>query len=282
VRSVVVPLLCAGLPLLACTLTTDLGGYAGPGETPREAGAGADAASDGATAEASTPDANVAADYGAVVMADGPAAYFRLDEPAGAATARDETGGPAAAPSGKGVRFGEVGPSRGAAHFDGADVLDVGDRLDFDGLVPFTIEVWVKPDAGTWQGELVKKRDQSKTPFAGYVLYLGGNGGAQFEGWGTNVELSAWTDGALGAAPARSGFHHLVAVVTYVDGKGNAAVYVDGARTGKGGFDNTTPLPGSGAPLRIGGGFVGLLDEVALYAKALSPERIRAHYEAGR
>jgi hypothetical protein len=33
---------------------------------------------------------------------------------------------------------------------------------------------------------------------------------------------------------------------------------------------------------RIGGSFEGVIDEVAVYAKVLPPDRIAAHYDAGK
>ena len=73
-----------------------------------------------------------------------------------------------------------------------------------------------------------------------------------------------------------------MSVVTYENGVGNAAVYIDGRKNGVGGFDNTTPLPETAVDLVLGRGFIGTLDELALYDHALTPAQIDAHFTAGR
>jgi hypothetical protein len=49
-----------------------------------------------------------------------------------------------------------------------------------------------------------------------------------------------------------------------------------------GGFDNTLDLPDTPQHLRFGRYFDGVLDEIALYDKALPEDRIGEHFRAGR
>jgi hypothetical protein len=72
-------------------------------------------------------------------------------------------------------------------------------------------------------------------------------------------------------------FLHVVA--TY-DGT-NVALYVNGQPFATSAI--STPLVATGAPLTAGvlanwGSFTGVLDEIAIYDKALTPARIAAHY----
>jgi hypothetical protein len=77
-------------------------------------------------------------------------------------------------------------------------------------------------------------------------------------------------------------WHHLVAVFD----SGNFTVYWDGALAGTVarplGYTDVTQSTqlGSNSPGNQGEAWVGMLDEVAFYADALSPEAVQAHYQA--
>lgn len=77
-------------------------------------------------------------------------------------------------------------------------------------------------------------------------------------------------------------WHHLVVVFD----NGNFLVYLDGALAGStfrvlGFTDTVKPTQlGSASPNVMSEGWVGMLDEVAFYADALTPETISAHYQA--
>lgn len=107
---------------------------------------------------------------------------------------------------------------------------------------------------------------------------IAGGGGSRephFEGWG--VDLSAWNDDPLPA-----GFAQVVLVVSYATGKGNATLYVNAQPAAHGGFDNVLDLADAPQHLPLGRTFVGLVDEAAIYAKVLAPDRILAHDRAGK
>lgn len=70
--------------------------------------------------------------------------------------------------------------------------------------------------------------------------------------------------------------------MSYASGKGNATLYVNAQPATHGGFDNVLDLADTPQPLRIGETFVGLMDEAAIYDKVLPPDRILAHYRAGK
>jgi hypothetical protein len=278
-------LLCSGVAVaalgVACTLTADLGGLAGdeadggatdsPIVAPDGSGPPADGAAPDAPADASDPSKA----YAATVLADGPVAYFRFEEPSDANAAKDEISGLGATSTGPGVGFGSAGVRGRGATFSGTDWLDFGDRFDFAGLEPFTLEVWLRPIGGVASGILFHKRYESEQPFKSYVLYAAGDGTPHFEAWG--VDLSAWN-----ATPLPMTFSHVVLAVRYASGKGNATLYVNGQPATSGGFDNITPLADTPQHLRFGTDVRGVLDELAIYDKALPADRILEHYRAGR
>ncbi len=133
----------------------------------------------------------------------------------------------------------------------------------------------MRATTGLVEGQLIHKRNENVDPFVGYILYGDNNGTPHFEAWG--VDLSAYSSDVLPAT-----FSHLVVTVSYATGKGNATVYVNAKPSPTGGFDNTLDLADTPAPLRFGLGFKGVMDEIALYDKALPPDRILEHYRAGR
>jgi hypothetical protein len=285
-RALVVGTSLAAIALVAlaaaCTLSTDLGGLSGGADAIDGSDAPATIVEAGPLPEASSmqdapAETGTGNTYADLVLADGPAAYYRLEDAVGSNAAKDELGKLPANVTSAGITFGNDGAVGHAALFNGSSALDLGDVFDFAGQVPFTLELWMKP-TGDSQGLLIHKRDEhtGNTPdFVGYVLYLEGPGQPKFEGWG--VALSAWTD-----SPDPPGFVHLVLAVSYVTGKGNATLYINALPSSHGGFDNTADLANTPTHFTIGRTFTGVIDEVAIYAKALPPDRILAHYRAGK
>jgi hypothetical protein len=280
-RGAALAALAAGMLAVACSLTTDLvplsagdaehDGDAGPPEAgvdtgpPTDSGAGADA------------DASPDEEYRTTVMADGPVAYYRFEDPDDASSASDELAAHAATLTDVGATFGKPGIRGRAVALDGNTSFDVGDSFDFAGQVPFTLEAWIAPVFGPGHAHLFHKRDESVPSFTGYILYLvGEDRSLHFEAWG--ADMNAVTEQPVPA----SGFVHVVLVVSYAGGKGNAAFFVNGQPTGNGGYDNTRDLPDTPRQLRLAAGYAGTLDEVAIYDKALTADRILAHHRAGR
>jgi hypothetical protein len=276
---------CSGAIALvaACTLTTDLGGLSGGIDATDASDAAPPIVEAGALPEASPPmdgavEAGTGNAYAAMILADGPAAYYRFEDSVGSNAAKDELGKIPANLTHVGVAFGTDGVVGHAAQFDGTAALDLGDVFDFAGKVPFTLELWAKPTTSNLDGLLIHKRDEHTgmtSDFVGYVLYLEGGGTPHFEGWG--VSLTAWND-----SPDPAGFVHLVLTVSYATGKGNATLYVDALPAVHGGYDNTLDLADTPQHFTLARTFTGLLDEVAIYEKALPPDRILAHYRAGK
>jgi hypothetical protein len=214
--------------------------------------------------------------YREAVLSDGPVGYWRLGETSGYAL--DETGITGRGRYVNGVTLGVPGALAGdtnpAARFDGVDdyvsishapALDVGDT--------FTYELWVKRGAaqGTTQRLLHKGAGPAALGFGTnnrLVLLPGGTGATN-----TATSASPITDQA---------WHHVVATKSGA----SARIYVDGVDVTAPGTNttmtaNTTSL--NVARASSGSAYVNAdLDEVAVYPVALSAERVRAHFEAGR
>jgi hypothetical protein len=269
----------------ACSLTTSLEGYAGPAEVN---------APDGSTPidEAGPPPPPPPRDggvdgartgYRELVLSDGPLAYYRLGDTGD--VAKDEVGGH------DGRYIGPIAHGNGAlkddadraAVFDGSSYVEIDDGFPFVGTAPFSIEAWALPEKPT------------SDPYCIAAKNVTGDGGGVVDGYAMYINDSAPTaliaarwraganDDARGSTVTPEVFTHVVA--TY-DGQ-RMIVYANGEPTGE--QASTRMLVTFDRKLTLGasrGGsycyFRGRLDEVAIYGAALSEERIRAHYEAGR
>jgi hypothetical protein len=224
--------------------------------------------------------------YRAAVLADDPIVYLRLDEKSGVKAA-DQTG--------KHDAFFVRSPMLGRPGlFADDDAIELGVGSDahvtisgtdtrFAGAVPFTFEAWVMPQTfANWQW--IATTEQTSAPRAGWSVLVNANAVPAYEAWnGTGTIARAVY---LGAKPLAMGaWQHVVftydlAVLTgYVDGSPiatsnttaagpNAGALMVGCRTIDGNLDSC--LDG------------WRIDEIALYAKALSHARVAEHFTLGR
>jgi len=197
---------------------------------------------------------------------------WRLDEPSGI-TARDALG---AAP---GVYLNE--PALGvegivgdrldpAAYFDGVDdYVAITPTAPLDVKDGVTLEAWI--EANAFRGSTIQR-------FNSYELRAQSTGSVLFR---------VWIDGtyrALATAPETltpGDIHYLVG--TY-DGK-SMKIYLDGSQVAS--KLQTGPLSHDSSPLYIGRNgrwdtyFKGIIDEVAIFSEALSPNAILDRFERG-
>jgi hypothetical protein len=308
--------LAAGsLVLAGCSVLAPLGGLTG-GEAPVDAGpsdaavpeAGADAgpdvgrdAEDGARPDATegSPgiDAPVASDgpvetgaeagatYASTVLSDSPLAYWRLDETTGT-TAHDATGNGNDATYTGGYTQGAAGALIGdpdtAATLDGVSgYVDAGDRFNFAGNAPHTLEIWALPANIGVSYQRLFSRELSTTPREGYLVFVRGPNAAD----PSTFSVERWAGGAANQCPQTASisqvWHHFVA--TY-DGA-TSRVYLDGTLAAA--QPAALALSTTTASLWIGASvfdtaalFAGSVDEVAVYGTALSAARISAHFHA--
>jgi hypothetical protein len=216
--------------------------------------------------------------YADTVRADAPVAYFRLGERPGATTAESAVGSARGTYRGApelGVRGALMDDT--AVRFARGDFVFVGrDALSFDANRSFTIEAWVRSDSDAEQCVLGRIATVDGADH-GILLVVSRERKAAFVRQHDNLAQL----GGQRALPSGA-FAHVVAVYEapvmrlYVDGE------LDGSTT-----DDVPIKPGS-ADLTIAARtpgfpcFDGALDEVAVYASALSADAVRRHHEAAR
>lgn len=257
--------------LSGCGYFVDLGGLSEDAPPPGDAGV-TDAASssgDDAAAPSPTRDAATAVSaYRAAVLADTPTSYWPMDEAPGSIVAKDILGGRDATLTGRGT-FGATGIAGTALSIPDRDAfLEVGDVFDFAGQVPFTVEAWVLPKLDATFTNVASKR----TNGLGWVLYFRDNGQVQFEQSSSGGERVGFSEGA-----ARTYDRPVHVVVTYDGSK--LGMYLDGEKLLKT-FQAAGAAGDLTTPLQLAGGFAGVLDEIAIYDRALPADRVAAHRAA--
>lgn len=177
------------------------------------------------------------------------------------------------------VVSGKVG---NGLEFDGSNFVHIPgtDSLDFNGAEAITVAAWINGETGSpvvgvvegCCGTIVAQRDVN-----GWALRFDGrNGGAEFE----FITQPGWQgDGGFGAPAFTKGeWHHLICIV---DGN-KKYLYADGKLNQEGDYNG--PMSTGGTETEIGyandGGFIGMIDEVVIYDRALSENEVRQLYSA--
>ncbi len=225
--------------------------------------------------------------YEAVVTADAPVAWWRLDETAGSTSMWDSMGrhdGYYTNVSGSPVTLGAPGvlanDADTAVSFDGTSasygVAPYSPALNAE---TFTLECWA--NSVNSSGVPVSDRFGKK----GFWF---APAGVNVSGWTLNVN-SGGTDYYVPSSVAPNaislGWTHLV--VTYADADG-MRFFINGQTDGQGfqDFDRNGAGPlligalGESSSTSPDGFFNGQVDEVAVYTNELSPAQIQAHYQA--
>lgn len=168
-----------------------------------------------------------------------------------------------------------------ALEFDGTNSVDVAgtNKLNFNGVDEMTAAAWFNaksddPVVGIVAGccgSIVAQRDAN-----GWALrYDGRNGGAELE----FIVCPGWQgDNGFGAPKVKPGeWHYITGVVA----KTNMYLYLDGELVKEGAFAG--PISSTGPETDIGkagdGGFIGIIDEVVIYNRALDKNEIKQNYE---
>ena len=222
------------------------------------------------------PDARTG--YSAVVLADQPAAYWRLGI-ASTMTAIDETGngntGMFLGGASPGAAGAIIGDNDTAVMFDGVDdCVSMGNRLSFEARALYSLEAWVKPTMNASYAGVISKAEENGagTVRKGYKVFSDSSAVGSERSDGTFVQ-----DARTGKLPLDAWSY---VVVTY-NGT-DLTLYIDGV------FQTTTPhqiaIPATSTAFAIGGRngcahsfFIGALDEVAVYDYALEPAQIENH-----
>ena len=224
--------------------------------------------------------------YSLSVGGDGPLLYWRVDETSGA-TAVDFTknglDGTYSATDIEREQPSLVGDVNRAIRIQPGGSIDGPNdtKLGFAGTAAFTVELWISfPQPPTAIQTIIAR--SSDTDTTGWQMWVDPQSGSlraffgRYED-GTGVTVAT----AEGTALAVGETYHLVAVY---DGA-NVAIHLNGAAGEK--KPSTTALTDKNYKLRVGRGEDGdavlnaRIDEIAVYAKALPVDRIKAHYDLG-
>lgn len=235
--------------------------------------------------------------YAAEVYSDNPLAYWRFED----ATSADGDRATDSKGSLHGTYDQQVGLVPGvapiggqAASFDGADdavdLLSSALRTTLTGAKAITIEAWINnadfPE-GTDSNAIFATRVNGGGAGAEILLE---NGRIRVAGRSQPSPADGYQQANV-ALDSTGQWHHVVGILDYENDL--IRVFIDGREelSQPAVFGSATYAPGTSFTQidRIGGHpggtakyyFHGLLDEVAVYDYALSPERIRQHYSAG-
>lgn len=212
------------------------------------------------------------ASYSTTVLADSPRGYWRLDEASG--NFADSSGNSHTGTAGSGLAYSETGAILGnnaVRMFDDTNsFINVTDHADFDLGDTLSLECWLKPGTIEFAASIIDKGvgAYQLTLLTDYTFRLQARDG-------NILALSSR------AVPLDGLWHHIVATKNGTD----TFVYLDGLDTSTYPDSNQT-LINTSTDLRIGATavgtnrYVGGLDELAVYATALSSTRVRAHYNA--
>ena len=155
--------------------------------------------------------------------------------------------------------------------------MSVFGGLDFPGDVPFTIEAWVDLDSGAAESIGQDVSSDTGANHNGFGLFVADPqlyGGVRTELWSSGTLLLVTQQ----HAPAPTGrFFHLAVSHDLRDGLDH--LFVDGTEAVEEFRGAPGPRPATGSAF-VWGGFVGALDELAVYDKALPVDRIAAHVAA--
>jgi hypothetical protein len=233
--------------------------------------------------DAAIKDGGFVSPYRAAVLLDHPLAYYRLDEAAGP-TAVDET-----AHAISGTYFGNLGfHAAGALVGDPNHALRTNPEIaglsaasmlfDFSGTRPFSVEAWVSPVLMTGAYRHVFDYDTMNAQGRqGFGMFLDASAAVHIERW-----VNGMATGNNSAVLSVGQFAHLVMVY---DGT-VISLYVNGVLAASAADMRSAPT--ANVAMLIGASSTtccalsGTLDEPAIYDYALSPQRVSAHYNAGK
>ena len=229
--------------------------------------------------------AGAPATYASTVMADSPAAYWRLGEASGSSAADSSGNGNGGSYAG-GVTLGApalINDPNTAASFDGNDDrMYFSDSASLSPTAAISLEAWVRPNAvptaagSGWH--LISKWNTA-------LLYIQGGVNPKFV-------FTLYNSGTSSYGPNLASTTTVAAATTYhvvgtYDGT-TMRIYVNGVLEGTAARSGAVNDSSFGGVLAGGGwgtlpspAFQGRLDEIAIYGTALSTARVQAHYTKG-
>ena len=248
--------------------------------------------------------------YAKVVMADGPIAFWQLDEPSGSTVAVDTAGsfdGSYVAGSGSftfGAPTGIPNDTNAALGVTGGATVSIPYAIEINPLGAFSVEGWFKPASLASNGNDYRTALSSMSnPYGigptGWLVYqTAGNNWSwwPYNGFYTGVQLTdpdtvvanQWYYIAL----TYDGTTFTLYVNGVAKASGTDSGYVQNGNVPPGGEANYNYNYNQGAGLPLGSGpytlgwrydsgfnpFSGVMDDVAVYNKSLTPQQIQNHF----
>jgi hypothetical protein len=229
--------------------------------------------------------------YAQVVAADNPVAYWRLDQADATSPvvdavgsfdgATDDNGGQGTFTFG--VPTGIPHETNTAMEVSGGATVQIPYALELNPFGPFSIEAWLQPATVAVAGDDYRSAlgslgngDNGPT---GWHLYQQPNQTWALILWNASWSGTGWFTDFDDTIVAQNWYHVVIAYDGTLFG-----LYVNGASR----FASPYPdfVPNSDSPLVLGWGyspknpFDGVIDDVAVYNKALTPAQVQAHYFA--
>lgn len=227
-----------------------------------------------------------ASPYAQRVLAAGVAAYWRLGELNGAATAADQTTlHPGTYHDFYGTGLQAPGAllddANTAADFYGSSYVEVPYSPALQRETTYSLEAWVKPNAASGRQSVICSRSQFLS--RGYELAASG-AVWQFRTGNQDTSISEIWNDLNGGTVTAGEWHHLVATYDGVTKR----LYVNGELVGS----QVIVAKATTFALRLGAGrtytsppgdyLSGTLDDVAVYWRTLTPAQVAEHYSVGR
>jgi Concanavalin A-like lectin/glucanases superfamily len=223
--------------------------------------------------------------YAAAVLTDGPSSYFRFHESQDTSDLVDSGSQPKNATKIGDVLMTTDGVAGCALNLDGGYVVIDADVYDFAGTAHFSVEMWFQPEQGfdmpVGEPRVLVDKVKAQGVNEGWGLSLSSNNAYNLRSRRYNIDMT--TMSVVGnTVPPSDAFTH---VVMTFDGT-NLRLYQDGVfvtmnSDGKDLGDNEEGVYFGRGNTSSYGRYRGLIDEVAIYDKQLTQNRITAHYEAG-
>jgi hypothetical protein len=215
--------------------------------------------------------------YAATVTADGPVSYWRLGETSGTSAA-DSTG-PNIGTYRNGVALGTASltsdAANAAATFDGVnDSMAVPSTTGLSPTAAVSVEAWVRPGAKPPAGNFASVVTKAES----YSLQFNG---PQLEFTTIKGTTRRRVQAPAGAVVAGQTYH----VVGTYDGT-TQRLYVNGVQVASAAFSGAvnanTKSVVVGSWDTAGEFLSAVIDDVAVYAKVLTPAQVEAHFSAGK
>ena len=258
----------------------------------------------------SRPVASSTYGYAKVVMADGPVAYWQLDEPTDSTTAVDTAGSfdgtylPGSGSFTFDVPTGIPHSTNEALAVTGGATVNIPYAIEINPPGAFTVEGWFKP------ASLAANGNDYRTPLSsmsnpygagptGWLVYqTGGNNWSwwPYNGYWTGVQLTDTDPIVAGQwyylVLSYDGSMFTLYVNSVAKASGSDSGFVQNGNVPAGGAANYNYNYNTGPGLPVGSGpavlawrsdsgfnpFDGVMDDVAIYNKALTPQQIQNHY----